>query len=163
MEWWETLIKVVGPLATVLVAAITVYRRRNSELLPKALPKALRKNPRSRLKDDLEILRMLKDTDHPKYDVVRNHINTLVEKVYEQPSKEEGFKLKGPQEPVLFVMGIGALVGFSYWTWSLVRDDFSWWALGTGFGILLGIMWIVFSYEEKRAPQLEETENEATP
>jgi len=157
MELWDTLIKVAGPLVPVLAAAITVYlrlhNRNRHELLPTTLPKTLRKNPRSRLKDDLQILKMLKDTDHPKYDVVRNHINTLVEKVYEQPSKEEGFKLKGPKERVLFVMGIMALMGFSFWTWSLVRDGFSGWAVGTGFGVLLGIMWIFFSYEERALPK----------
>ena len=64
MELWDILTKVAGPLVPVLAAAITVYLRRNRhELLPTTLPKTLRKNPRSRLKDDLQILKMLKDTE----------------------------------------------------------------------------------------------------
>ncbi|MFC1920201.1 hypothetical protein ACFLYQ_00575 [Chloroflexota bacterium] len=140
----ETVLKILGPTAGVLTAIITWWLRRRSEFLPKS--------PLARLKNDIEILKGLKETDHPKYDVVKQHIDLMVQQVYEKPPQQTGFKFKKPRETVLFVMGIIAVVGFSFWTWYLVRDAFTWWAIGTGFGIITGIGWIGLSYEDRVSP-----------
>lgn len=134
----DTIVKIVGPIAGVLVTVISLWRQRRSEILPRS--------PISRLRNDLEILRSLKETDHPDLEPVQRHVDMMIEKVYEQPFTQKSFKLRRPNEPKLFIMGVISAVVFSLATWYLVRDNFSWWAIGTGFGILTGIMWIGLSY-----------------
>jgi hypothetical protein len=158
MELWDIITKVAGPTVTLIGIILTYFVRRRSEKLSQTLTKALKKNPRARLKDDLEILGMLKGTEHPRYEMVRDHISELVDSVYFPsrsigPEKEASkWSVLVPSDPVFFILGILALSAFSAWTWYLVRDNFSWWAIGTIFGILMGVGWLAISYEKKEIP-----------
>lgn len=158
MEW----LFIFRLLASAVTGIIPLLKRRSSEPLPKS--------PRSRLRDDLEILRLLKETDHPKHDVVRSRVSLLIEEVYEQlptakvPLKNLVLNLR-PRKAVgglMLALGVIALVGFSYWSWYVVRDGFSWWVIGTGFGALTGLGWIIGAYEEK-APSAPDAGEKGSP
>jgi hypothetical protein len=72
---------------------------------------------------------------------------SLIKEIHEQLTRQESSKWI-PRDLATFVAGVVFLVGFSFWTWYLVRDGFSWWAIGTGFGAFLGFVWILVAYEE---------------
>ena len=145
MEW----LFIFRLLASAVTGVIALLKRRSSEPLPKS--------PRSRLRDDLEILRLLKETDHPKHDVVRSRVSALIDEVYEQPPTAKAplknlllnLRPRKARGALMLALGLIALVGFSYWSWCVVRDGFSWWVIGTGFGALTGFGWIMSAYEEK--------------
>ena len=145
MEW----LVIFRILAGAFTGVIALLKRRSSEPLPKS--------PRSRLRDDLEILRLLKETDHPRHDVVRSRVSALIEEVYEQPPAVKvplknlllNLRPRNERGGRMLVLGLIALAGFSFWSWYVVRDGFSWWVIGTGFGALTGLGWIMSAYEEK--------------
>jgi len=109
------------------------------------------------LRDDLEILRLLKETEHPKHDVVRSRVSALIDEVYEEPPTAKvplknlllNLKPRKARGGLMLALGLIALAGFSYWSWCVVRDGFSWWVIATGFGALTGFGWIMSAYEEK--------------
>jgi len=74
---------------------------------------------------------------------------SLVKEILEQPAEQQKKSKWIPSGLTMFTAGIVFLVGFSFWTWYLVRGDFSWWAIGTGFGAFSGLVWIISAYEEK--------------
>ena len=120
---WVTLLEVIGGLAVALMTWIGV----------RWIQPRLR--PRAKLKTDLEILRLL---DHEKqkedYELVEKHIDRTITELYAPPIK----KLK-PSRAInkgviaLGVTGFIGLIGFSYWTWYIVSDGFSWWSIMTGY------------------------------
>lgn len=138
MDWVEVL-KVVGILVGAIVTFFGVRR---------AEP---RLRPRSRLKADLEILNLLKSSE-PSYRIVKEHVDTAITKVYRLPSQQEGYKRPRVHNWSDLVLGIICFPGFTFWTWYLVRDGFSWWAIPTGFFAFAAIGWILIAFEEKRVP-----------
>jgi hypothetical protein len=117
---WDAVIKAVG----VVVALAAAYTQ----------AKSLRPMSRGALKSDLEILKLL-DTSDPKYKLIKSNIDSRIDRIY------------GPA-PVkdLPTMLLGALwaLGFSFWTFFLVKDHFTWWSLLTGYQALAGL-WFVQS------------------
>ena len=147
MEWADILV----PAASVISIVAGLIMRLRSRPLARSI--------RSRLRNDLEILKMLQDTHHHKYQMVRSQVDALIEEVYKQPLKgkekggeqpleREGLKKLRPREWTLFIMGIIAFVGFFIWSWQIWRDPFNLWVVGTGFGSFAGISWIVLSYQK---------------
>jgi len=132
----ELVLKIAG---VAVGAAVSLYQLRNRQ--PKFIG-------RSRLKADLEILKMLEssDPDGPNYRTVKQSIDATIAKVYEGSIQQGGFKRPKEYDWSLLITGIIFLPGFSFWTWYLVRDGFTWWAPLTGFfafsgfGMLMGAL-----------------------
>jgi hypothetical protein len=112
----------------------------------------LRLTFRSSIKTDLEILKMLEPTD-PNYNIVSTSINESIRKVYGDPNKTR-FKI---YNPVDFYLGLFWSIGFTYWTYYLCHDGFSFWGLLTGFSAFAGIGGVLNGLEPKKLNP--ETEN----
>ena len=139
MDWLEAL-RAAGILVAVIVALLGLRK----------VEPTLR--PRSKLKTDLEILNMLKHKD-PYYKVVRSNVDAMITKIYKRPSQQEITERLKVYNWLYFVLGISCFPGFSFWTWYLVKDSFSWWAIATGFLALAGFGWIIGAFDEKNKPQ----------
>jgi hypothetical protein len=117
MGIWETVIGIVAGLGSVVAAFLKFRDARPLQ------------NKRSRLKTDIEILRMLKSTD-PEYDTVKEHVAVAIQDIYKKRDEKEGtFKVHNWE---YFLLGLIATVGLTTWTVFLVKDVFSWWSLLTG-------------------------------
>lgn len=136
------LVEVLTVIGTVVGILATFFGLRRIE-------PALR--PRSRLKADLEILRMLEPKD-PEYDIVRRHIDTTITKLYELRGQQGGIKGLRVYNWSAFALGIICFPGFTFWTWYLVNDGFSWWAIATGWFAFAALGWVYIGFEEKRVP-----------
>lgn len=123
----DVALKAVGLVVT---AVFSLYQARN--ILPGA---------RSRLKADLEILRLL-DQRHPQYSAIKFSIDEALQRTYGATAAG-----RRPQVRVydwaMLVVGVLLSVGFSAWTVYLVRDGFSWWSLLTAFLSLGGVGYIL--------------------
>ena len=112
-----------------------------------------RVRPRSKLKTDLEILNRIDPDDTPyEYSVVKAEVREMIKQIYEKPTEKEVGK-KHEEEVVkkprrnwpLFAACCVIFVVFILWSWYLVRDGFTWWVIGTGYGALLSISWMTLS------------------
>ena len=111
---YELLLKI----AAIVVGLIgTLYQFRNWRL-----------TSRSSIKTDLEILEKL-DPLHPQREMIQQSIDEAIVTVYGEPNKKK-FKI---YSPVDFYLGLLFLIGFSYWTYILSREGFSFWSILTGF------------------------------
>jgi len=89
---------------------------------------------RSRLKADLEILKLLSPGDS-HYESVRQAVDERLGRLY---SRSEVSKLL---RIIFSILGLGFVLGFGYWTYALVRPNFSWWASVTGYLTLAGFIY----------------------
>jgi hypothetical protein len=105
----------------------------------------LRLTFRSSIKTDLEILKML-DTNDPNYEIVRGSINESIKRVYGDPNKKK-FKIYSRLD---FYGGILFSIVFTYVTYYLCKDGFSFWGLITGFLALAGLGGIITGLEPKK-------------
>src|ERR1039457_4758679 len=125
---YELVLKIFGVIAAVVAA---VYQFRNVKL-----------SPRSSIKTDLEILKLL-DSDDENYILIKNHIDRSIKRIY-RIRKENKFKIYSIP---LFIMGILFLLGFSVWTYYISRNGFSYWSLLTGFFAIAGIVYIFQAFD----------------
>lgn len=103
------------------------------------------------LERDLEILKLMKSSlSDEKCEIVIKAIDAKIDEIY-LPTLQIGFKRSRLREynwPLL-VIGFFFLIVFSLWTWYLVKDGFTWWALLTGFFAFVGIGNIISGLEKK--------------
>ena len=85
---------------------------------------------RTSLKTDLEILKLL-DAADPNYQVVKSSIDARLARLY-QPRAPATMRAN-VQRWAVAAVGLVWAVGFSYWTFALVRPGFTWWSLLTGY------------------------------
>lgn len=128
---FELLLKVT---AAVIGVVGVIYQLRN-----------LRLRFRSSIKTDLEILKMIEPTD-PNFEIVQTNINESIKKVYGDPTKKK-FKVYNPPD---FYGGLLWCIGFTYWTYHLCKDGFSFWSLITGFFAFAGLGGIINGLEPKK-------------
>jgi len=129
---WELMVTAAGILAY-LIASFLQWRRLRPSF-----------TRRSTLKTDLEILRILKELDHPSTENVRKHVDDAIANIYESRPPN---RLR-VHDWSMFVTGFVLTAGFSAWTWYLVKDGFSGWSILTGFFAFTGIIWMAISLNE---------------
>lgn len=151
---FEDVVPVLGVVVVAIIPAIITlflgYRRFEPRL-----------RPRTSLKTDLEILKMInrKDAQH-QYDVVRTQVDAMIAKIYEKPGGKGGHKKSRVSWPG-FAFSFIVLVGFSFWSWYLVHDGFTWWVIGTGYGALISFAWVLISLSARSTPGRFEVEPES--
>ena len=120
---WDILIKALGALVGAVVAYTQV--------------KSTHPISRSAMKADLEILNLLTKSD-PNYQLIKSNIEPRIQKLYGAQPKYTDW----------FTVAFGAIcaAGFAYWTFYLVRDEFTWWSLLTGYFALAGMGWIMMGF-----------------
>src|SRR5687767_14128624 len=123
---WDLVLKALGFLVTAAVAVVQV--------------RGLRLAARATLKADLEILNLL-DANDPNRDLLKRTINTRIKDLY-APAAVESERSEG-RRWLLGAFGLLWALGFSYWTFVLVRPGFTWWALLTGYLALAGFGWML--------------------
>ncbi len=121
MHWlndinWEIVLAAIG---TIIAALIGFYQIKIS------LPK-----PRFRLKTDLEILKLMGDK-HNQYNVVKEQVDDLISDIYTTPIKLSDAK----EKQYYFFRVIYVILGscFLFWTYYILIDGWSWWAILTGY------------------------------
>jgi len=142
---WELMVTAAGILAYFIALFLQWGRLRPSF------------TRRSTLKTDLEILRILKELGHPSTENVRKYVDDAIANIY--VSREPPKRL-WVHDWTLFVTGFAFTLGFSAWTWYLVRDGFSGWAIVTGFFAFTGVIWIAVSLSE---PTVETSQGRKSP
>lgn len=125
----KTALPIVGGIGTSVLSTIIT-----------AMVKNLISDPRSNLKTDLEILKLLTSTD-PVYETLKGQIVASIESIYLESGKSAELKLGNMKIYGLkdFLLGFVLLLLFSIWTIFLSINGFSWWSLLTGFFALGGI------------------------
>ena len=123
---WTIIIQATGIL---IGGIISLYQIRH--LMPPS---------RSRLKADLEILKLIEKNDHG-YKIVKEHIDHLIKRTY--PNAENKKKIE--VDWLFLIFFTVATIGLIYWTLYLVRDGFNPWALLTGVFSFTGIFGIIGS------------------
>jgi hypothetical protein len=134
---WDMILRAVGVL---IGAAGTIYQ-------------ITRRDPRWRatLKADIEILNLLEEGESKE--TIRRNVDRVVQSRYPVKVVEEGTEVK--QRGVRLynvsnlVIGVVFLVGFGYWTFSLVEDGWNWWAILTGFFALGGLGNIMMAFDRQ--------------
>jgi hypothetical protein len=124
---WDLLIKAVGAVIAAAVAYLQILSARPIS--------------RAALKTDLEILKLVDSAD-PYYETIRKSITRRIRLLYEEEAESLRNRLR---RWAIGVFGLLGGVGFSYWTFYLVRDGFTWWAVLTGYLALAGLWGIVMS------------------
>lgn len=120
MDWikiinWEVL---AGVLGTIVAAFVGYYQIKN------AMPK-----PRSRLKNDLEILQLI-GKDHERFNEVKEQVDELIVEIYQKVPKLKINDLKGYVTFIIYMIIQGC--GFSIWTFIIIsKNGWNWWALLT--------------------------------
>ena len=89
---------------------------------------------RSRLKADLEILKLLSPGDF-HYKSVRQAVDERLGRLYSRSEVSELLRIS------FAIFGLSFAAGFGYWTYALVRPNFSWWASVTGYLTLAGFIY----------------------
>lgn len=120
---WDILIKALGALVGAVVAYTQV--------------KSTQPISRAAMKADLEILNLLDKSD-PNYNLIKSNIDPRIQKLYGAEAKYTDW----------ITVGFGAIWagGFAYWTFYLVKDNFTWWSLLTGYFALAGMGWVMMGF-----------------
>jgi hypothetical protein len=131
---------VILKAATILVGALF-----SALQLRKLIPRS-----RTQLKADLEILKLLDPAD-PNFPLLKSHIDAQIKATYSAGTgRHSQFKV---QDTGHLVIGIIMCLVFIPWTLYLVRDGFTWWALGTGFFAFAGFGNLMMAFETPREPR----------
>lgn len=120
---FKTLIQAIGSLVAAAVAYIQI--------------KSARPISRASLKTDLEILKLIAKSD-PNYQIVKNDIDLRIKILYRRNTK--------PANWFIVSIGVSLAVAFSYWTFHIVRNEFSWWSLMTGYFAITGLYLIALGF-----------------
>ena len=131
---WDILIKALG----VLVGAVVAYTQ----------VKSTHPISRAAMKADLEILNLLDKSD-PNYKLIKSNIEPRIQKLYGAQPKYTDW----------ITVAFGAIWagGFAYWTFYLVKDEFTWWSLLTGYIALAGVGWIMMGFRGGFKQSLKES------
>lgn len=121
---WDILIKSIGAL----VGAVVAYSQ----------VKSTHPISRSALKADVEILKLL-DTSDPSYQVIKKNVDLRIRRLYESKNIYTDW--------ATVVFGVIWAAGFAYWTFYLVKDQFTWWSLLTGYFAFAGLAWIMLGFQ----------------
>ncbi len=108
---------------------------------------SLTSKPRSTLKVDLEILKLL-DVSNPHYQYLQNHINEEIRRTYVDRKKHRTFRVHSWED---FIFGVVLLFAFSVWTLYLLRDGFDGWEIATGLGAFVSLGGIVNGLDSKHS------------
>jgi len=106
----------------------------------------LKRRTKAGLKTDLEILKLMQETDHPNKKDLQDYVGSVIETIY---TKETGkFGLHSPiKNPFIFILGIVCLPIFVIWTVTLYPNG---WMFLTGFLAFASLGWILIGFEEPR-------------
>ena len=131
---WDILIKALGALVGAVVAYTQV--------------KSTHPISRAAMKADLEILKLLDKSD-PNYELIKNNIDPRIQKLYGAQPKYTDW----------ITVAFGAIWagGFAYWTFYLVKDEFTWWSLLTGYFAFAGLGWIIMGFRGGFKQSLKES------
>lgn len=130
---WDLVLKAIG---IVIGAVGTFWQLRN--VISKL---------RSTLKTDLEIFKMLQPAD-PNYDILKEHLTNSIRKIYLPEEGSRGFNVYSWPD---FIFGVVFMLGFSIWTFYILKDGFNGWALLTAFFAIAGLGAFLKSMDEKYA------------
>lgn len=153
---WDIMLRAAGIIATLLGVAMAFSRIRLEW-------RKIAPTSRFALKRDLEILALLKksDPEDPKYEVVKKAIDDKIDEIYSPVQQIRLKKLKDYKDYNwgIIIFGFILLIVFSLWTWYLVKDGFTWWALLTGFFAFAGLGNILNGFEEKSGETSDTSKN----
>ncbi len=98
--------------------------------------------PRSSLKTDLEILKLLDPADS-SYQTVKKAVDKRIARLYSpEPTRPEADMF---WSWVFAIFGVLWALGFSYGTFVLLRPAFTWWAVLTGYLAFAGLWLLVMA------------------
>jgi hypothetical protein len=103
------------------------------------LPARTRK--RSTLKADIEIYRLLDESDSRRHEV-KASIDAAIDRLYGPGTNR---KIKDVSS---FVVGVVMLAVFGAWAADLLKDGFRWWSIPTAFFALVGAVGIGAGFDE---------------
>ena len=122
VEWWKLLLAAIGAVVTTIVS----YHQIRSAW----------RNPRLNLKTDIEILNLIDKSDD-NYRKIKEYIDEMVQQIYSQ--KDESILVKHSGVLLRTAFFLLWSVCFSFLTFYLLRDTFTWWAVLTGYFAIAGI------------------------
>ncbi|MBI1806505.1 MAG: hypothetical protein HYR76_05580 [Ignavibacteria bacterium] len=103
---------------------------------------------RSAIKTDLEMLKMLDESD-PNHAMIKARFDETIRRVYSM-DHSTGTKVHSWRD---FIFGVTFLSVFSVWTILLLKNGFTPWSLLTGFFAVAGLGGIMNGFDPKRAKQ----------
>jgi len=115
----------------------------------------LKQRTKAGLKADLEILKLMRDTNHPLQNEVRDQVTAAARVIYTKEIGRFGLLPKVKNRPI-FILGIVCLPLFLIWSVKLYP---SWWTFLTGFLAFTSFGWILIGFEEPQ--KNESTKGEA--
>jgi hypothetical protein len=142
------IVQAFGVLAALLISYLSL---RN-------LPARVKR--RSTLKSDIEVYNLLDKSD-PKRAVVKASIDRSLDRLYGARAPSGNWKSWDWGAVIVWAL---MAVGFGYWTFYLVKDEFRWWAILTGFVALVGLFgvatWLTDSEVRRGEDVVGETKGE---
>jgi hypothetical protein len=130
---WETVVKGLGAAVAVVASFVQVR-----SMIPPS---------RTRLKADLEILKLLDPSDEASQ-VVRAHTTRTIQRLYAPSERTSKFTVYAWDD---FIAGLILLPGFAIWTAYLFKDGHYWWIPLTGFGAFAGLGAVLNGLDPKSA------------
>jgi hypothetical protein len=115
----------------------------------------LKQRTKAGLRTDLEILKLMKDTEHPLQHEVRDRVSAAARAIYTSEVGRFGLLPTIKNRPI-FILGIVCLPLFLIWTVRLYPNG---WMFLTGFLSLASFGWILIGFEEPR--KIENTKDKA--
>lgn len=123
----ETIITTFGVLAAAGVAAgVSLYQINRTV-----------SSPRSRIKHDIEILKLIEGTDIPCEELKGNVLRQLAD--LHDKTVVGKRRLWTPEVVGVMIVSVSLFIGFGAWTAFLVRDGFTWWSVLPGIMAFSGI------------------------
>ncbi|MFN8361347.1 MAG: hypothetical protein U0264_15650 [Candidatus Kapaibacterium sp.] len=109
--------------------------------------KNLKITTRSSIKTDLEILKLLDESDN-NYSLVKNNIEKSIHKVYNEHAGST-FKIHSPSD---FILGVVMIIGFSVLSYYLANNGgYSYWVVITSILAFIGLGGIMNGFDSNRA------------
>ncbi|HEX9661601.1 MAG TPA: hypothetical protein VGB27_04885 [Candidatus Binatia bacterium] len=135
-KWDERVLEMILKGLGILLSAVS-----SIWLVPK-----LKQSTKAGLKTDLEILKLMKDTEHPLQNVVQDQVSAAARAIYTREVGRFGL-LPAIKNRTVFILGIVCLPLFLIWTVRLYPNG---WMFLTGFLALASFGWILIGFEEPR-------------
>jgi len=132
IDWNAAVLKVLG---IILSTYSSIY------IVPR-----LKRRTKAGLKTDLEILKLMQETNHPKKSDLQDYVGSVIETIYVKEAGRFGFH-SPIKNPFIFMLGIICLPIFIIWTVRLYPDG---WMFLTGFLAFASLGWIIIGFEEPR-------------
>lgn len=97
------------------------------------------KPSKARLRADLEILKLLSASD-PNYQKVKIVVDDKIDELY------KATKVNYIERIAYGLLGTMLMVGFGYWSYTLVVPEFKWWSVLTGYFSLIGAAYLLMAF-----------------